>query len=190
MSRLLMLLRGPSGHPLHPPLTDAAIGAYTVAAVLAVVGAAGGVEDAAGKGAWLALLVGLGASVGAAVTGLAELSWIDRRSPTFRTGLLHMCAMLVATVLFALAAIFQYDGFHDGAVTTAGLVLTVVAYIVLVFGGWLGGTIVFVHGQRVMSQPERPTSSAVSPWKRPLREGAPEQRPRRTGDERLQSRSW
>jgi hypothetical protein len=33
------VLRGLPGHPLHPPLTDATIGAYTVATGFAVLGA-------------------------------------------------------------------------------------------------------------------------------------------------------
>jgi uncharacterized membrane protein len=158
-----MLLRGPSGHPLHPPLTDAAIGAYTVAVALVVIGRAGWVEDAAAKGAWLALCVGLVAGAGAAVTGLAELLWLDRRAPIFRTALLHMTVMILATALFGLAAFLQFDGFHRGVVTLSGLVTTLVAYAVLTAGGWLGGTIVFVHGMRVMSQPLRPTRDAIRP---------------------------
>jgi hypothetical protein len=39
----------------------------------------------------------------------------------------------------------------------------------MAFGGWLGGTIVFVHGMRVMSQPERPTRDAIRPEQGPLR---------------------
>jgi uncharacterized membrane protein len=162
-SRILQVLRGPSGHPLHPPLTDVAIGAYTAATVMAVIGAAGAAEDAAGKGMWLALLVGLGGSALAAITGLAELLRMDSRTPMFRTALMHMAAMSAATALFAVAAVAQYDGYRDGDVTTAGLVLTLVAFVVLTAGGWLGGTIVFVHGMRVMSQPQRPTRDAIDP---------------------------
>jgi uncharacterized membrane protein len=64
-------------------------------------------------------------------------------------------------MLFALAAIFQYDGYHDGSVKTAGLVFTVVGYIVMAVGGWLGGTIVFVHGMLVLAQPDIPTREAI-----------------------------
>jgi uncharacterized membrane protein len=161
MSRLLQLLRGPSGHPLHPPLTDGAIGSFSTATVLVIVGAAGWIEDAAGKGAWLALVVGLAFSAGAAVTGLAELLALDPRTPVFRTALQHLCAMVTAVVLFGLAAVFQFYGFHDGEVTTSGLVLTLVGFVTLTLGGWLGGTIVFVHGMRVMSQPGRSVRSAI-----------------------------
>jgi uncharacterized membrane protein len=146
---MFSLLHGSEGHPVHPPLTDAAIGAYVVATVFSVVGAIGWIEDAAGKTAWLALLVGLGAGSAAAVTGLADLLTIPRPSPTFRTAAFHGSVMATATVLFLLAAVFQYDGFHDGTVTTAGLVFAVIGFLVLMVGGWLGGSVVFEHGMRV-----------------------------------------
>jgi uncharacterized membrane protein len=69
------LLRGLPGHPLHPPLTDGAIGSYTAAAVLACVGAAGIAEESLAKGCWLALVIGLGFSALAAVTGLVD--WLS-----------------------------------------------------------------------------------------------------------------
>jgi len=146
---MFSLVRGTDDHPLHPPLTDAAIGAYTVATVFAVVGAIGWIEDAAGKTAWLALLVGLCAGVAAAATGLADLLTIPRESQTFRTAAFHGSVMASASVLFLLAAIFQYDGFHDGRVTSGGLVLTVLGFLALMVGGWLGGSLVFAHGMRV-----------------------------------------
>jgi len=163
VSGLGTLIHGSKGHPLHPPLTDAAIGAYTVAAVLIVVGALGFMEDATGKGAWLALLVGLGASAASALTGLADLLTIDRDSPTFRTAAYHGLVMSAGTVLFVLAAIFQYDGFHDGRVTGAGLVFVLAGFATLAVGGWLGGTVVFVHGMRVESEPQLPTREAAKP---------------------------
>jgi uncharacterized membrane protein len=42
-----------------------------------------------------------------------------------------------------------------GRVTTAGLVLTLVGFVVLTLGGWLGGSVVFVHGVRVLDEGEK-----------------------------------
>src|SRR3954467_6246105 len=58
--RVSALVHGLPGHPLHPPLTDATIGMFVLAAGLAVIGYAGGIEDKAGPAAWLALIGGLG----------------------------------------------------------------------------------------------------------------------------------
>jgi hypothetical protein len=40
----VVLVRGLPGQPLHPPLTDATIGMYLLAAGLAIIGKAGGIE--------------------------------------------------------------------------------------------------------------------------------------------------
>jgi uncharacterized membrane protein len=150
------ILQGLEGHPSHPPLTDVAIGMYTLAAALGVIGAAGGIEDAAGKGMWLALLGGLVAGAAAALTGLLDWLEIPRGTPLRRTATTHMLVMVTATVLFLVSALLQYDGFHDGRVVGIALVTTLAGYAVLTFGGWLGGTLVFVHGMRVVGEREAP----------------------------------
>jgi hypothetical protein len=45
----------------------------------------------------------------------------------------------------------------------AGLVLTLAGFAVLTLGGWLGGTIVFVHGMRVLGRLDAPAREAVKP---------------------------
>jgi uncharacterized membrane protein len=59
--------------------------------------------------------------------------------------------MVTAVTLFALAAWRQYHGYQHGHVTTGGLVLTLCGVLVLTVGGWLGGSLVFVHGTRVLA---------------------------------------
>src|SRR5919199_870246 len=131
-----VLLHGPPGHPLHPPLTDATIGMLVLASALAVLGAFG---DAAGKACWLALIGGLAVAVPTATTGFADWVRLEWGSPRWRTATLHLTAMLTAVVLFALAAWLQHRGYQRGEVTTGGLVFSLVGVVVLTVGGWLGG---------------------------------------------------
>ncbi|MFL5831743.1 MAG: DUF2231 domain-containing protein [Solirubrobacteraceae bacterium] len=147
----MKLIRGLPGHPLHPPLTDATIGMYVLAAGLAIIGYAGAIPLAAAKGMWLALIGGLIVSVPTALTGLVDWLSIEWGSARWRTATLHLSAMVTSVALFALAAWQQYTGYQHGHVTTAGLVLTLCGAAVLTIGGWLGGTLVFVHGTRVLS---------------------------------------
>jgi uncharacterized membrane protein len=149
----MALVRGLPGHPLHPPLTDATIGMFVLAAGLAIIGKAGGIELAAAKGMWLALIGGLIAAVPTALTGMIDWLSIEWGSPRWRTATAHLTAMVSAVVLFALAAWRQYHGYQHGHVTTAGLILTVCGAVVLTIGGWLGGSLVFVHGTRVIAAP-------------------------------------
>src|SRR5438105_1501987 len=151
----LTLIRGLPGHPLHPPLTDATIGMYVLAGGLAIIGYAGGIELAAAKGMWLALIGGLIVSVPTALTGLVDWLSIEWGSPRWRTATLHLTAMVSAVTLFALAAWRQYRGYQHGHVTTGGLILTLCGAAVLTIGGWLGGSLVFVHGTRVLGAPPR-----------------------------------
>lgn len=159
----MKLLKGLAGHPLHPPLTDATIGMYTLAAGLGVVGALGLEDEATSKGMWLALIAGLVVTGPTAVTGLADWLTISRATPLWRTATLHMVAMLGATVFFALAAWLQYDGYEDGSVTAGGLITVLIGFALLTTGGWLGGAVVFVHGMRVLSLVDEPTREAVAP---------------------------
>jgi uncharacterized membrane protein len=157
------LVRGFPGHPLHPPMTDGAIGAYTAAVVLGCLGAVGIAEDALAKGWWLALLVGLGFGALAALTGLAEWITMTWGTPLWRTATFHMLVMVIATLLFVLAAILGYDGYQDSDIRSGVLALALVGYGMLTLGGWLGGTIVFVHGMRVLNLVDEPTAKAVTP---------------------------
>ena len=147
-----VLLHGLPGHPLHPPLTDATIGMFVLATALAIVGAAGAIQDAAGKGFWLALIGGLVAAVPTAATGFADWVRLEWGSPAWRTATMHLTAMVSAVVLFALAAWLQYDGYRHGDVETPGLILSLAGFATLTAGGWLGGEIVFVHGIRVLAR--------------------------------------
>jgi uncharacterized membrane protein len=153
-SKTDVLLRGLPGHPLHPPLTDATIGMFVLAAGLAVIGSLGGIEDAAGKGGWLALIGGLIVAAPTATTGFADWVRLDWGSERWRTATLHMTAMVSAVVLFALAAWLQHAGYEQGDVTTGGLVFSILGLIALTTGGWLGGALVFVHGLRVINTRE------------------------------------
>lgn len=54
MSRWLVLVKGFSGHPLHPPLTDVSIGAYTAGVLMLVLGALGLEEREMAHGSLLA----------------------------------------------------------------------------------------------------------------------------------------
>ena len=57
----------------------------------------------------------------------------------------------------------QLDGYEHGQVETVGLAFGVVAEALLAAGGYIGGTIVFVYGNRTLHQPETPVRDALKP---------------------------
>jgi uncharacterized membrane protein len=161
------LYRGTPGHPIHPPLTDAAIGTYTFATIAAVLSKLGIAEEPAAEAWALALIVGLVVGAGAALTGFADWVRITRGTPLFRTATAHMVAMLFATAFFLIAIGAGYGEGMDGAVTDGAFVLTLVGFGLLTAGGWLGGTVVFHYGMRVLNLVEEPAAQASSPVPRP-----------------------
>jgi uncharacterized membrane protein len=164
------LLRGLPGHPLHPPLTDATIGIYTGATAFAVLSVLGVAERSMSIAWWLALFLGLVFTVPTALTGLLDWLQISRGTELWKTATAHLASMVSATVFFLLAAIVGHSGYVDREVAGAALVLTLIGFGLLTLGGWLGGTIVFVHGMRVLNLVEEPVERAVAPH--PEREGA------------------
>ena len=172
--KLEALFRGQPGHPVHPPLTDVTIGVYTFATLAAVLDVLDIAENAAAPGWALALVVGLVVTIPTALTGLADWLRIESGTPLKRTATFHLIAMVVATVIFALAALFGYSDGIDGRVETGPFLLTIAGYLTLALGGWLGGAIVFVHGMRVLNLVEEPASRAVSPVPSPEKEAAEE----------------
>ena len=161
------LVRGPPGHPAHPPLTDATIGIYTFATVAALADVLSISDDAATHGWWLALLLGLITTSVTAATGFVDWLSITRGTPLWRTATSHMLAMLSATVFFLIALLVGKESFDTGDVTAGPLILTLIGFALLTLGGWLGGTVVYVYGMRVLDLVEQPAARASSPKPEP-----------------------
>ena len=157
------LLRGLPGHPLHPPLTDATIGAYTFAAAMAVLSRLGVSEHNTATAWWLALIAGLIVSGPTALTGFVDWLEITPGTPLWRNATAHLTVMLTATILFAVTAGAGHADYVDGSIGGGSLILTLVGFAVLTVGGWLGGANVFVHGMRVLKRPNEPALQAASP---------------------------
>jgi uncharacterized membrane protein len=166
------LIRGLPGHPLHPPLTDAAIGAYAAAAVMGFASIVGIAEKSAAHGWWLALVVGLIFTVPTASTGLADWLTISSGTPLKRTATSHAIANVTAAVFFLIAVLVGHSGYRHGAVEAGPYILTLIGAAALTIGGWLGGAITYVHGMRVLNLVEEPATRAASPVPKPEKEQA------------------
>jgi uncharacterized membrane protein len=170
--KLSYLWRGLPGHPLHPPLTDATIGTYTFATVAGLAEVVGITENSGAYGWWIALVFGLIVTVPTALTGLADWLTITWGSDLWWTATYHMLAMVTATVFFGLAAIFGHDSYTAGDVSSGAFILTLIGFGFLTLGGWIGGSIVYVHGMRVLNLLREPTERAVAPKAHPEKEMA------------------
>ena len=155
-------LRGWSGKPLHPPLTDIPITAYFLAAIFDVISAIGGTDHAWAGEFWHAgtfcFVAGVAASVFAALTGLWD-AWKTSEAGTQarRTINSHATIMVSVTVLAIVDTIWRLNSYHTEAVTPAGLVvLSVVIALLVSLGATFGGTLVYDYGFNVETAGDSP----------------------------------
>lgn len=169
---LSYLWRGLPGHPLHPPLTDATIGAYAFATLAATADVLGISDAAATHGWWLAIFAGLLFTIPTALTGFAEWLRIPTGTPIWRTATAHLITMLIASAVFLATLLVGKESFDTGDVVSSAYILTLVAFGILTLGGWLGGSIVYVHGMRVLNLVEEPALRAATPVPTPEKKEA------------------
>jgi uncharacterized membrane protein len=154
-------LRGWSGKPLHPPLTDIPIGAYILGAVFDVISIAG--QDHAWsrdfyRAGTFAFVAGAAVSLLTALTGFWD--WLRSTQPgtqARRAANAHAITMVTVTVLVLAdlaLRIFAYPDEQYTGVVVLGLSL--VAAVLLVAGAALGGLLVFEYGFNVETAGDSP----------------------------------
>lgn len=159
--KLSYLVKGLPGHPLHPPLTDVTIGTYTFATIAGILDVTGLVN--ASSAWWIALVVGLCSTALTATTGFIDWLEIEWGSELWKTATTHMCAMLAATGVFLAAVLVGHGDYTQGIVSGGAFALTLVGFVLLTTGGWLGGAVVFVHGMRVLNLVSERFEHAAAP---------------------------
>jgi uncharacterized membrane protein len=127
-------------HPVHPMLVVFPIGLWVFAFVCDIVYVTWGSavwKDAA----FLAIGGGIIGAIAAAIPGFMDFRSL--RDPRLvKMGLVHMSLNLMALLLFVVNWLTRWiDAPYSISIT-----LSTVAMIGLVFSGWLGGEMVYVHG--------------------------------------------
>jgi uncharacterized membrane protein len=166
------LLHGLPGHPLHPPLTDLVVGAYAFAALAATADVLGVSDDAATHAWWLAIFAGLLFTIPTAGTGLADWLRIETGTPLWRTATTHMIVNLIGSAIFLATLLVGKESFDTGDISTGPYLLTLIGLGGIWLGGWLGGSIVFVHGMRVLNLVDEPARRAAAPVATPEKKEA------------------
>lgn len=178
MVGLSELVRGWLGKPSHPPLTDASIGAYTVGVAMLVAGALGLEEEQMAHGSLIAISGGLALAAPTALTGLLDWLQIEKGTTRRTVATIHLLTMVSATLMFAGAWLAQRPGYLDDQVELLGLALGLAAEALLAAGGYIGGTLVFIYGVRVVQRPDAPLADALVPGRLKPDQGEPSAAPR------------
>lgn len=155
-------LRGWSGKPLHPPLTDVPVAGYILAAVFDITSAVAGKHHPWARELWHAgtftFLGGAAVSVFAALTGLWD-AWKSSEAGTQarRTINTHATIMVTVTVLALADIAWRLHDYHTQAVTPAVIaVLSAVIALLVSVGATFGGSLVFEYGFNVETAGDHP----------------------------------
>lgn len=131
-------------HPLHPVLTDVPIGAWLIAIVFDLAALIFHVPNL-GVASGLATGLGVLGALAAIVTGF--LDWEDVNPRELTVGLTHAIINISATTLFAISFFWRWG--DNWQIDTGKAVLSIVGYLMLTAGAFLGGTLVFRMGTMV-----------------------------------------
>jgi nitrite reductase/ring-hydroxylating ferredoxin subunit/uncharacterized membrane protein len=126
----------PTGHPLHPVLTDLPIGAWTMASVLDLLG------EPTERAADVLVVSGLVAAVPTAAAGFND--WSDTQGGATRIGVVHAALNVAALGLYGASIAARKAGAR-----TAGRGLALAGLGVLLTSGYLGGHLAYSKGVRV-----------------------------------------
>ena len=155
-------LRGWSGKPLHPPLTDFPIVAYLLAAVFDVISVIGGQDKTWAGEFWHAgtytFIGGAAVSVFAALTGLWD-AWKSSEAGTQarRTINTHATIMVTVTAMSLANIAWRLNGYNTEPVTPVGVMaLSVVIALLVSMGASFGGALVYEYGFNVETAGDHP----------------------------------
>lgn len=144
-------LAGGYGHPLHPALVAIPLGAWVASFVFDVASHLAADPVMLAHGARWLIGIGVLGALAAAMFGVVDLLAIPTGTRAFRTALLHMSLALTATTLYAIGFAIR-DSEPTGPVETAPMVLSAAALLVLGGTGYLGGTLAYRYGVRVVDE--------------------------------------
>jgi uncharacterized membrane protein len=154
-------LRGWSGKPTHPPLTDIPVAAYIFAAVFDVIATFGRHQlwaiDFFRAGTFV-FIGGAAVSVLTALTGFWDwLRSTEKGTQARRTANTHAWTMITVTVLVLVDIVLRLNVYSNRTYPTIPiLVLSVVAAALVSFGATFGGTLVYDYGFNVETAGDSP----------------------------------
>lgn len=131
-----------AGHPIHPMIVPIAIGGFILSLVFDIVCLVSGTTTPWSTVAYYTMIGGIVGALCAAVFGLVDV--ISLTDPyTRKIGFTHMGINLLVVALYAFNAWTRHA---DASPSGTPFVLSVVAILLLVVSGWLGGKMVYEAG--------------------------------------------
>jgi uncharacterized membrane protein len=139
------------GHPIHPMLVPIAIGCWVFSLVADLICLSTGSMQPWSMLAYYTLIGGILGALLAALPGLVDLISLPA-GPIKKTALAHMGINLTIVALYGCNAYMRHLNPQD---LKMPMTLSVVAILMLLVYGWLGGKMVFEAGVGVETAPPR-----------------------------------
>lgn len=155
-------LRGFAGKPLHPPLTDVTVGAYTIGPIFTLIAFlfadSEWATDLYKAGGWV-ILAGAISSVGTALTGFAD--WLNTQKGTQVRRMVnaHAWTMITLTLVVVVELWYRYlaeagEYYTEPSAISALLSLVILGLVTI--GGTLGGSLTYDWGFNVEISKDSP----------------------------------
>lgn len=146
-------------HPIHPMLIVFPIGLWIFSLVCDVIYHAGS-HNLFWKGvAFYTIVGGVVGALLAAIPGFID--YISLTNPRVkRIATTHLILNLIVVALFLFNLGIRYNASPDSE--TFGVVLSIIAIVFMAVSGWLGGSLVYVHGVGVKTPASKEQQKRVA----------------------------
>ena len=131
-------------HPLHPMLAHFPVACWTIATAADIASLRYGAPawHLAGTLLWIGLVI----AIPTFLLGVVDVIRLRDNPAPVRIAFIHMGVVFAAFVLYAVSLLLRIHEQHIVAPGVAALVVSVIGLIVVLVGGWLGGTLVYGYG--------------------------------------------
>jgi uncharacterized membrane protein len=137
-----------AGHPIHPMLVPIAIGCWVFSFAADLICLKTGAAQPWQMLAYYTMIGGIVGALAAAVPGLIDLLSLPP-GPIKRTAITHMAINLTVVALYVCNAFMRNGSPQDLKVP---IILSVIAILLLLVSGWLGGKMVYEAGVGVSTE--------------------------------------
>jgi uncharacterized membrane protein len=149
-------IRGFSGKPFHPPLTDFPITCYVLCAVFDIVSFFAWQQDKPSiahdffvSGTHV-IIAGLIVSVPTAITGFWDwLKSTPKHTQAWRTANTHMAIMLTVTAIVVVDVLMRLSAWDEGYTESGLMILSAIIGLGVSLGAAFGGTMVYDYAFNV-----------------------------------------
>lgn len=155
-------LRRFAGDPTHPATVHFPLALYpaTILFDILALTRSDGSTGMYTRAAFILIVAATVMALVAITTGFVQLLDVPADSVTWRLALIHMSVQLGAACILVVSLLTRLGHVDDARPPMVAIITVIVGTIVLLFGGWLGGHLVFTHGVSVERPPAPPDPQA------------------------------